>query len=72
MTLDELAQEFPCGTMVLYKTGNPDVNHRGMVVGVCFSLPKTKGGPMEPALVTERNDYGLGNVYPEEVLRRYP
>ena len=64
MTLDELARQYPVGTLIRVKSGSK--TRTPVVLGVCFSLPLEAGAADEPALVT-RDSLGVGNVYPFEV-----
>jgi hypothetical protein len=66
-TLDELAAEFPPGETFRFQAGT--LTKIATVVGYVYSLPLTKGGRKEPALVVT-TDFGLGNVYPHEIVKR--
>lgn len=68
-SLDALAEKYPCGTIVKVRVGNQRFKDEFWTVeGVCFSLPKTVGGPQEPALVASMRNGRKGNIYPEEVV----
>ena len=71
-TLDELAEDFKPGERFRYHPmhhANPNWSEIATVLGYVYSLPLEPGGRDEPALVVE-TQFGLGNVYPFEVVKR--
>lgn len=62
--LDDVAEDFKPGTIVIFEGG-----HKGVVVGYVYSLPLEAGGRDEPAILVN-TPLGLGNVYPHEVKEK--
>jgi hypothetical protein len=71
MTLDELAREYPNGTMLQFHISGTDPDYKVLatVVGVTWGLPHEAGGPDEPSIVI-KDRKGIGLIYPEEVVKK--